>query len=363
MVGNGQVTHLEDYHNLLNNIAPEGPYSPLVQTTIDAIRNNPQFSITEQDLPSPIQQQTQGAVVSQQLPPPRPAVFHYHRPGMVMPHVVEFTPDYAAIDGQELAHDELQLMLQNARNGLATITWKGSASGGEIKPEVNPGTQPDSADITLIKAEGDLASAMAAVRAAIKAGHIAPEHGQVLTDTLYTDPMLPGVGNKYAANEFLAKQKPGVYGSIDLNEFRNINNKFGHPMGDEAIKAAGHGLREAANKAGKVRLFRNGGDEFILHAPIPQDAHTFLRYARSNFDNIPPIQGVHKLSFSAGLGTDYNTADKALYHAKANKLDPTTGMQRYLPHNVPHLAHSLIPGQEGPINLHQPEELAPPKAS
>lgn len=347
MIQDGVVSHLEDYHKLLETLIPEGPVDYGVESTIEALKKCPAFVVSEHQLTQPIRDQgVKEAAITSQAAPPRPAVFEYWRPGMAKPHIVEFSTDWAAIDGQNLGQDELQLILENARNGLASITWKtNSPNGGEVQLE---------------KAE-DISSAMKALRAAVAAGHVHPDVEEVFNKHIYHDHMIPGVGNKFAANEFLSKKKPGVYGSLDVNNFKHINDKFGHPAGDEAIKSIGGALREAAKKTGNIKLFRNGGDELMFHSKTPEDAHVFLRHARSGMENIPPIGGIHKPSFAVGLGNDYETADKALYQAKFQKLDPKTGKSRYLPHNTPHLGHSLILGQEGPINLHQSDGEQVPK--
>ena len=349
-----QIKHLEDYHGILKALLPEGPVNPLIETTIQALKQNPVFNITESALPEAMRQQpVQNVQVVQQQVPTRPAVFHYLRPGMVKPHVVEFGLDFAAIDGQNLTEDELNLMLENARNGLASISWKTSASGGEIQ------------QLAKAEEEGDspLHAAMKALRAAVAAGHVDAAHEKALTNHIYTDSMVGGVGNKFATTDFLNKKKPGVYASIDLNNFKHINDRLGHPIGDLAIKAVGGAFRDAAAKVGNGFLGRNGGDEFVLHVPTHEDALSFLRHATNNINKIPHFGGIHKPSFSVGLGHDYETADKALFEAKKQKLDPTTGKSRYLPHNTPHFAHSLIPGSEGAVNMHNIGLNTAPKES
>ncbi|MGE4588791.1 MAG: GGDEF domain-containing protein [Acidaminococcaceae bacterium] len=48
---------------------------------------------------------------------------------------------------------------------------------------------------------------------------------------------------------------------IDLNDFKNINDKFGHDIGDEALKSAAHIISASLNR--NDFLARYGGDEFI----------------------------------------------------------------------------------------------------
>lgn len=51
-----------------------------------------------------------------------------------------------------------------------------------------------------------------------------------------------------------------IYGSIDLNGLKQINDSLGHAAGDEMIRAAAECLRESFGAYGKI--FRIGGDEF-----------------------------------------------------------------------------------------------------
>src|SRR6185436_21074154 len=140
---------------------------------------------------------------------------------------------------------------------------------------------------------------------------------------VYEDPMNPGIGNKFAFQQHRAGgDKPGVYVSSDLNDFKSVNDLYGHDMGDQAIKATGQAAREAMDEvvgSDQGKLFRNGGDEYVAHVPTHEHAALFARKLREKLDAMVPISGQHKLSMSFGFGNDFGSADKALYHAKAQK--------------------------------------------
>jgi diguanylate cyclase (GGDEF)-like protein len=52
---------------------------------------------------------------------------------------------------------------------------------------------------------------------------------------------------------------------IDLDHFKKVNDTYGHATGDEVLKAVAHGLQ--ANLRPYDRLYRYGGEEFVLCAP------------------------------------------------------------------------------------------------
>jgi diguanylate cyclase (GGDEF)-like protein len=86
---------------------------------------------------------------------------------------------------------------------------------------------------------------------------------QALTD------VLTGLGNRRLFDERLAseveradrRQMPLSVCLIDLDAFKSINDRFGHPVGDRALIAVASTLRRGGE------AFRYGGDEFALVLP------------------------------------------------------------------------------------------------
>lgn len=358
MIHNGKLTHLEDYHGVLSSMLPEGEIDSTTISRLHGMKWSPSLAVSPHNYQTP--QQAAAPVPVEVHPDPvplAPPVFEYHRPGMSQPHVVEFGAGGAALDGKKLSDPELHLILDNVKNRVGTLRYRRAkieAPAGE--PEVlaksrkkQPAMDPD--------------EALQHVRAAVAAGHIHPDIERALTRHIYEDKMVEGVGNKAAYQQFRGQNKPGVYVSMDGNNFRDVNNVHGHDAGDQAITGMGHALRKAAAKVGTGKLFRPGGDEFVAHFPSYEEASKFMRHATKHLDKLPPVAGRHQLSMSFGLGHDFASSDKALYHAKDQKVDPVSKRSLYSPQKTPHLAHSLVPGTEGPIKLHTttPPATALPK--
>ena len=337
MIFNNNVKHLEDYHGLLQSILPEGPVDTNTVNRLYGLNTSPRFMVQE-DLPpeKSIEAIPTTAIKEDKLPTQRPSIFNYQRPGMVGYHTIEFGKEGAALDGQALSPEEIQLVLANCQNG-AHLSYKDNVVQ---KSEL----VDDEEYATLEKATMDTEDALQHIRHAVKHGHLHPDVERAITNHVFTDPRAEGVGNKYAWEKFKAKNKPGVYVGMDINRFKSINDTYGHTKGDEAIKAVGVALRTAANKVGNTKLAFSGGDELGLYAPSHEHALHFVKEAQEALDKVSPIGGTHRLSISFGLGMDPEVADKALLEAKKQRYSQS-GDHLYHPGQEPHFVHSLVPGQ------------------
>ena len=69
----------------------------------------------------------------------------------------------------------------------------------------------------------------------------------------------------------IARKKSGHYAycgiMLDIDSFKQINDNFGHSVGDEALRETAKILKESADK--KTLLFRFAGDEFIVLFKTP----------------------------------------------------------------------------------------------
>ena len=119
---------------------------------------------------------------------------------------------------------------------------------------------------------------------------------------------------------------------LDLNKFKDINDTFGHTVGDLVLKETAHRLRSAARK--DEILFRVGGDEFLLAVPYIESEEV-VNSIKKRFKSISTYKLETKgysvtVSSSIGyavLGDDGDTfdqlfliADKRMYEEKSKVI-------------------------------------------
>ena len=151
---------------------------------------------------------------------------------------------------------------------------------------------------------------------------------------------LTGLFNRRWMNEYFQRQisralndnKPMALILADLDNFKNINDKHGHMVGDEVLFAVASVLTQQIRPTDLLARF--GGEEFafILPETSPEEARQIAERIRSaleatrlGFDE--QVEEEIHVTLSLGvtslmLGDDINNllsrADKALYQAKEN---------------------------------------------
>jgi diguanylate cyclase (GGDEF)-like protein len=117
---------------------------------------------------------------------------------------------------------------------------------------------------------------------------------------------------------------------LDLNRFKAINDRHGHPVGDKVLECIGQRMRAVVN--GRHFAARLGGDEFAVFCPDTSDPEVARGRAQAIIDAIEqPIMlgGIsHSVGASVGIAfyprhatnrTDLmRSADDALYRAKTS---------------------------------------------
>lgn len=111
----------------------------------------------------------------------------------------------------------------------------------------------------------------------------------------------------------------------DIDNFKVINDTYGHAAGDEVLKAASHFLRDNLRQADIIA--RYGGEEFVIFFPETdkQSASILAERLRAGFseiklDNLPPVSISIGVASYPDDGKDIksliNSADTAMYKAK-----------------------------------------------
>ena len=112
---------------------------------------------------------------------------------------------------------------------------------------------------------------------------------------------------------------------IDIDQFKNINDKLGHAAGDATIKQVGHILKKGMRKSDLCA--RVGGDEFgiLLTTSMTDGAAQLAETLRQMISKMPISFNGEDLTITASLGVavgnyDLDTllkhADDSLYKAK-----------------------------------------------
>ncbi len=73
---------------------------------------------------------------------------------------------------------------------------------------------------------------------------------------------LTGLQNRMALERHLDERFIGVVAVCDLDYFKEINDRFGHLVGDEVLRSVGHLIRKSIRVEDEA--FRWGGDEFVV---------------------------------------------------------------------------------------------------
>jgi diguanylate cyclase (GGDEF)-like protein/putative nucleotidyltransferase with HDIG domain len=143
-----------------------------------------------------------------------------------------------------------------------------------------------------------------------------------------TDP-LTGLGNHRHFHERLERELRHAHERrvsltlclVDVDDFKRINDRFGHPAGDRVLERIATRLRQSGE------AFRLGGDEFALLLP-GYDEHEALTAAASVVERISALEldQIGAVTVSAGVATSpahaaerdelIRLADSALYWAK-----------------------------------------------
>jgi diguanylate cyclase len=177
------------------------------------------------------------------------------------------------------------------------------------------------------------ATTLAAALEALAAGYLDQQEqahrylSQTLMHQATHDP-LTGLPNRTALISKLsaAKGRVGVC-YIDLDGFKDVNDKYGHEAGDTLLRTIAERIGRAAADHDALAA-RIGGDEFLVFADRPELAPALARYILDEVrEPVPMSCGQISVTACAGIAmgtaTSLNAsvvadADAALYRAKAS---------------------------------------------
>lgn len=146
---------------------------------------------------------------------------------------------------------------------------------------------------------------------------------------------LTGLYNRHYLRNHVAQMEgrarrsgnPLVWVLLDLDHFKQINDKYGHQIGDDVLSHVARILQR--NSRGTDHVLRWGGEEFLLILEDNRDTALYLHRLQAAFaqENWQALQLSHALTCSVGAVIQHpdlpwqqcmQLADQALYAVKKN---------------------------------------------
>lgn len=142
-----------------------------------------------------------------------------------------------------------------------------------------------------------------------------------------TDP-LTGAYNRDGGDKLIDAHKPGLFIFMDVDDFKTINDSFGHDEGDRVLIMLVHILKEHSDK-----VIRFGGDEFAVYFAGDYDvssANQTLSAVATALSSLAILNGDRKIPVKVSAGAVIShgqftnidemmkAADKQLYYVKTH---------------------------------------------
>lgn len=198
----------------------------------------------------------------------------------------------------------------------------------------------------IISWDNDLASESSALLSKVMT-----EYAADIQQKAVTDPLTGLYTRNYAEAriaKLLGEAHPGSLMMIDMDNFKAINDTYGHIAGDKTLKILADALK--ANTCDEDVVCRLGGDEFIVFLTGMNDRQEVSEKAQAILDmlaeNLEKLKLGQKPSVSIGIAifpndgknfeTLYNNADKSLYYVKRNGKNSFTFYSDEKPKNRVH---------------------------
>lgn len=158
------------------------------------------------------------------------------------------------------------------------------------------------------------------------------EHLRYLSET----DRMTGINNRGSGEskirDYLAEGKSGMFILLDVDKFKDINDRFGHGVGDKALISLANAMKTTFRE--RDVIMRLGGDEFAAYVPTICDeaaAEPVMNRFFANIDKIDIEELMYrpvKVSVGAAFYCDddkftfeelYRRADEGTYNSKKHK--------------------------------------------
>ena len=153
---------------------------------------------------------------------------------------------------------------------------------------------------------------------------------KIFDDSFYKVSSLPLLDAKLDENERRHAAGSRYWlGVVDIDHFKNVNDRFGHLIGDEVLLLLSRIMRGAFRFSDQ--LYRFGGEEFVVLLLCNDEADAVIAFER--FRRVVgeyPFPQAGKITVSVGFtaievgdtpAAAFERADRAVYHAKHNGRD------------------------------------------
>ena len=167
---------------------------------------------------------------------------------------------------------------------------------------------------------------------------------------LYYEARLDGLTGLYSRQQFFQRGEEilrqmeygrngigGCFLILDVDDFKEINDQYGHPVGDKVLKAVASGMENTVGNHGIIG--RLGGDEFVALVAEPfsqKEIENLLDRMKKNIaeklaDEEPVTFSVGVIPAEKQYNIDelYRNADRLLYEAKKHGKNRTAFGYRF----------------------------------
>ncbi|MGI6028101.1 MAG: GGDEF domain-containing protein [Candidatus Heteroscillospira sp.] len=144
---------------------------------------------------------------------------------------------------------------------------------------------------------------------------------------MYLDPLTGSRNRSFYEERVKSMELVDALMILDVDDFKNINDKFGHQTGDSALKAIVKAVFSCVRRTDTV--VRYGGDEFVIvFSNVPEDVFAEKQNAIREKVKSTRLESCPEAVLSVSIGGAYGPgpaerllaeADRRMYEAKTEK--------------------------------------------